>query len=101
MMCPNCHCDGATKVLESREREDGSVMRRRICGRCGFRFKTYEIVRGKAGDSDRDGRGLTLGDSDYGITWVAYDYNSSENPNSSTAHCVDANKMDGKDEDNG
>ena len=39
------------------------------------------------------GRGLTLGDSDYGITWVAYDYNSSESPNSSSVHCVDANKM--------
>ncbi len=24
-MCPNCHCYGVTKVLESREREDGSV----------------------------------------------------------------------------
>lgn len=66
MMCPNCHCYGVTKVLESREREDGSVMRRRICGRCGFRFKTYEIVRGKAGDSDRDGRGRDSDGDDEG-----------------------------------
>ena len=47
------------------------------------------------------GRSLTLGDSDYGITWVAYDYNSSETPNNSNVHCVDANKMGEKDEDDG
>jgi DNA-directed RNA polymerase subunit RPC12/RpoP len=46
------------------------------------------------------GRGLTLGGSDYGIAWVAYDYNSSEKSNSSSDHYVDANKMVGKDEDN-
>lgn len=47
------------------------------------------------------GRGLTLGDSDYGITWVAYDYNRSEKSNSSSAHYVGVNTMGGKDEDNG
>ena len=39
------------------------------------------------------GRGLTLGDSEYGRTWVAYDYNCSENPNSQNRHFVGDAKM--------
>ena len=39
------------------------------------------------------GRGLTLGDSEYGRTWVAYDYNCSDFPNSSKLHSGDINKM--------
>ena len=42
MKCSNCSYED-TKVLESREIQDGrSIRRRRVCTRCGYRFTTYE-----------------------------------------------------------
>ena len=44
MLCPYCS-SRQTSVLESRESEDGTVVRRRReCSRCGKRFTTYERV---------------------------------------------------------
>jgi transcriptional repressor NrdR len=44
MRCPDCeHID--SKVIESRDLEEGgSIRRRRQCLSCGFRFTTYERV---------------------------------------------------------
>jgi transcriptional repressor NrdR len=44
MRCPKCgHSDD--RVVDSREARDGhAIRRRRECGRCSFRFTTYEIV---------------------------------------------------------
>ena len=42
MICPNCGQD-SSKVLETRDSEDGSVIRRRReCIACGQRFTTFE-----------------------------------------------------------
>ena len=42
MKCPECSHDD-TKVLESRDSNEGrSIRRRRACIKCGFRFTTYE-----------------------------------------------------------
>ncbi len=42
MRCPKCHADD-TKVIDSREAEEGSVIRRRrSCVACAQRFTTYE-----------------------------------------------------------
>lgn len=42
MRCPRCKTDD-TKVIDSREAEEGSsIRRRRACGSCGHRFTTYE-----------------------------------------------------------
>ncbi|MDO8361992.1 MAG: transcriptional regulator NrdR [Actinomycetota bacterium] len=42
MRCPKCHVDD-TKVIDSREAEDGTaIRRRRVCGSCAHRFTTYE-----------------------------------------------------------
>ncbi|HUC32942.1 MAG TPA: transcriptional regulator NrdR [Ilumatobacteraceae bacterium] len=42
MRCPQCRADD-TKVIDSREAEDGSaIRRRRACGTCAYRFTTYE-----------------------------------------------------------
>jgi len=44
MLCPYCNHD-QTSVLESRESEDGTVIRRRReCNKCNKRFTTYERV---------------------------------------------------------
>lgn len=44
MGCPNCN-NHDSKVLESRDVENGSsIRRRRQCLACGFRFTTYERV---------------------------------------------------------
>lgn len=44
MICPYCSSN-QTSVLESRESEDGTVVRRRRqCNKCGKRFTTYERV---------------------------------------------------------
>ena len=44
MKCP--YCSGPdTRVLDSRQTEDGAVVRRRrICDNCGRRFTTYETA---------------------------------------------------------
>lgn len=42
MKCP--HCGGDTKVVDSRQREDGSVFRRRECLGCKGRFSSLENV---------------------------------------------------------
>ena len=42
MRCPKCHTDD-TKVIDSREAEEGaSIRRRRLCASCQHRFTTYE-----------------------------------------------------------
>jgi transcriptional repressor NrdR len=42
MRCPKCHADD-TKVIDSREAEDGTaIRRRRSCLACSQRFTTYE-----------------------------------------------------------
>jgi len=42
MRCPKCHTDD-TKVIDSREADDGSaIRRRRSCVACQQRFTTYE-----------------------------------------------------------
>lgn len=44
MKCPYCGCKKSS-VIDSRTIEDGtSIRRRRVCGQCGKRFTTYEIV---------------------------------------------------------
>ena len=59
MDCPRCHAQ--TRVLESRQAEDGAATRRRrSCGSCGHRFTTYErrepeplYVRKRGGERQR------------------------------------------------
>jgi transcriptional repressor NrdR len=42
MRCPRCRADD-TKVIDSREAEEGSsIRRRRLCASCQHRFTTYE-----------------------------------------------------------
>src|SRR5437763_121438 len=42
MRCPRCHTDD-TKVIDSREAEEGtSIRRRRMCASCQQQFTTYE-----------------------------------------------------------
>jgi transcriptional repressor NrdR len=42
MRCPSCQHDD-TKVIDSREADDGAaIRRRRVCGDCQHRFTTYE-----------------------------------------------------------
>jgi len=42
MRCPKCHVDD-TKVIDSREADEGTaIRRRRVCGACAHRFTTYE-----------------------------------------------------------
>jgi len=42
MRCPSCQADD-TKVVDSREAEEGSaIRRRRVCESCGERFTTFE-----------------------------------------------------------
>lgn len=42
MRCPKCHADD-TKVIDSREAEEGvAIRRRRSCVACSHRFTTYE-----------------------------------------------------------
>lgn len=42
MRCPKCHVDD-TKVIDSREADDGTaIRRRRSCLACAHRFTTYE-----------------------------------------------------------
>ena len=46
MRCPYCHHSN-TSVVDSRETEDQtSIRRRRECGQCNKRFTTYERVEG-------------------------------------------------------
>lgn len=48
MKCPFCG-KASSQVLESRATENGlGVRRRRVCGKCGKRFTTYEEVKGTA-----------------------------------------------------
>lgn len=44
MRCPFCTSDN-TKVIDSRSKQDGFVIRRRrVCDECGSRFTTYEEI---------------------------------------------------------
>ena len=46
MRCPNCEATG-TRVIDSRDLENGStIRRRRECEACGHRFTTYERPEG-------------------------------------------------------
>jgi transcriptional repressor NrdR len=46
MRCPRCE-EGATRVIDSRDLENGStIRRRRECEACGHRFTTYERPEG-------------------------------------------------------
>lgn len=46
MKCPYCH-HADSSVIDSREAEDqSSIRRRRECGHCGKRFTTYERIEG-------------------------------------------------------
>ena len=46
MRCPRCESDG-TRVIDSRDLENGStIRRRRACEACGHRFTTYERPEG-------------------------------------------------------
>lgn len=48
MRCPKCGCK-EDKVVDSRSSRDGAaIRRRRRCGRCDFRFTTYEEIRDEA-----------------------------------------------------
>lgn len=45
MRCPFCNSED-TQVKDSRQAEDGTaVRRRRLCGKCGGRFTTFERVQ--------------------------------------------------------
>lgn len=44
MKCPFCGTV-ETSVLESRSMDDGSIRRRRECGKCGKRFTTIEQIK--------------------------------------------------------
>ena len=47
MRCPNCKC--GTKVIDSREIENGmATNRRRECTVCGLRFSTKEYIQGNS-----------------------------------------------------
>lgn len=44
MRCPKCK-DSRSKVVDSRQSEDGeAIRRRRECDNCGFRFTTFERI---------------------------------------------------------
>ena len=43
MKCPFCAYE-ETKVIDTRNQEDNTIKRRRICEKCGKRFNTYERV---------------------------------------------------------
>lgn len=44
MKCPSCGCVDS-KVIDSRENEDStSIRRRRECIKCGKRYTTYETI---------------------------------------------------------
>lgn len=44
MQCPKCH-HNSSKVIDSRQADDGrAIRRRRECEKCGFRFTTFERV---------------------------------------------------------
>lgn len=36
-------CGGKTVVVDSRTQENGTILRRRVCSKCGTRFNTIEI----------------------------------------------------------
>ncbi|HIX70606.1 MULTISPECIES: transcriptional regulator NrdR [Enterococcus] len=44
MRCPKCH-HNASRVIDSRQTDDGrTIRRRRECENCGFRFTTFERI---------------------------------------------------------
>ncbi|HIZ54190.1 transcriptional regulator NrdR [Enterococcus eurekensis] len=44
MQCPKCH-HNSSKVIDSRQADDGrAIRRRRECESCGFRFTTFERI---------------------------------------------------------
>ncbi len=57
MRCPKCG-NVDSRVLDSRQAKDGStIRRRRACGRCHYRFTTYEAIeRAEFMVRKRDGR---------------------------------------------
>jgi transcriptional repressor NrdR len=56
MKCPRCKALD-TKVIDSRLIEDGfTIRRRRECGKCGYRFTTYEKIELDIMIVKKDGR---------------------------------------------
>lgn len=44
MRCPKCH-HNSSRVVDSRQTDDGrTIRRRRECENCGFRFTTFEKI---------------------------------------------------------
>ena len=44
MQCPKCHHNNS-RVIDSRQADDGRVIRRRReCENCGYRFTTFERI---------------------------------------------------------
>src|SRR6188768_589373 len=69
MRCPSCRADD-TKVIDSREADDGdAIRRRRSCGQCQFRFTTYErldevplvVVKSNGGRQPFDREKIVIG----------------------------------------
>ena len=47
MRCPECQSD-QTKVIDSRQVEQGAaIRRRRVCENCQYRYTTYERIETK------------------------------------------------------
>lgn len=42
MLCPHCHSNEGTKVIDTTHDNRGGIRRRRECKVCGKRFSTYE-----------------------------------------------------------
>ncbi len=42
MNCPKCK--GKLEVMDSRERDDGVIYRRRWCSKCGAKYSTRETI---------------------------------------------------------
>ena len=60
MQCPSCHAN-ADLVIDSRENETGTVIRRRrACGPCTTRFTTYETVINPRVVSDQRAKALAI-----------------------------------------
>ena len=54
--CPDCGSD--TIVYDSRERSDGTLLRRRECTVCGYRYRTVEIEESMVEDAIEENRRL-------------------------------------------
>jgi transcriptional repressor NrdR len=56
MQCPKCHHNNS-RVIDSRQADDGRVIRRRReCENCGYRFTTFERIEEAPSISDQEKR---------------------------------------------